>query len=196
MRRRATYYALGAVWLQLGVMASAASARLRWAVDAVDPQPDDRLLEVGCGHGVAAALVCERLDGGSVTAVDRSQKMIAAARKRTADCVGKARLVCATIEEADLGEEVYDKAFAVHVAALHKPGRALDTVRDRLAPDGRLYLFSQAPGWKTAAHARGFGAELRTSLPEGGVTVDELLVAELASGYAAGAVCSPISRRT
>jgi SAM-dependent methyltransferase len=177
-------------------MATAASARLRWAVDTVDPRPEDRVLEVGCGHGVAAALVCERLDGGTITAIDRSQKMIDVARKRTAGCAQKVRLVCATIEEADLGDEAYEKAFAVHVAALHGPGPALDAVRDRLAPDGRLYLFSQAPGWKTAADARGFAAELRTSLPEAGFTVDDLLVAELPSGYAAGAVCSPISRRT
>ena len=113
-------------------MTRSASDRQAWAVDVLDVAPDDRILEVGCGHGVAVSLVCERLDGGRITAVDRSPKMIAMAQKRNRAYAGKARFVTAGIEEANLGDETYDKVLAVHVAALHKRGPALDAVRNRL----------------------------------------------------------------
>jgi cyclopropane fatty-acyl-phospholipid synthase-like methyltransferase len=42
-------------------MASKPSERFVWAVDTLALDPADHLLEVGCGHGVAVSLVCERL---------------------------------------------------------------------------------------------------------------------------------------
>src|SRR5215218_7292615 len=106
-------------------VASNASDRLRWAVEVLDVAPDDRILEVGCGHGGAVSMVCERLDGGRVTALDHSPKMIEMAERRNQPRASKARFVAASLEEADLGDETYDKVFAVNVAALHKPGEAL-----------------------------------------------------------------------
>lgn len=44
--------------------------------------PADRVLEIGCGTGVAAALVCERLRRGRLMAIDRSAVAIRSARKR------------------------------------------------------------------------------------------------------------------
>jgi SAM-dependent methyltransferase len=149
-------------------VAEKASDRIAWAVEILDVGPDDRILEVGCGHGVAVSLVCEHLDRGRITAVDRSPKMIEMARTRNRAWGGRARFVTARIEDADLGDETYDRVFAVHVSAPHGPGRPLEVVRERLAPGGRLYLFSQAPGWKRPRHAERFGAELAATLGRAG----------------------------
>lgn len=170
------------------IVTGTASDRLVWAVEALDVAPDDRILEVGCGHGVAVSLVCERLGGGRITAVDRSAKMIAAARMRTRAHADKVRLIQSSLGEADLRDETYDKVFAIHVAALHKPGRGLDVVRERLAPGGRLYLFSQAPGWTTRQPAEQFAAELGDVLDVAGFAVERVLIGDFGQAFAAGVV--------
>src|ERR671915_466037 len=53
---------------------SPASDRLRWAVDRLDIQPQDRVLELGCGHaGATLATVRDHLaDGGALYVVEHS----------------------------------------------------------------------------------------------------------------------------
>ena len=86
-------------------MADAIAERVVWAVETLAVAPTDRLLEIGCGHGVAVSLVCERLEGGTITAIDRSAKMIAMAEKRNRAYVdaGKAAFQVASLAEANLG---------------------------------------------------------------------------------------------
>jgi ubiquinone/menaquinone biosynthesis C-methylase UbiE len=67
------------------------SVRLEAIIDQLDIRPDDRVLEVGCGHGVAATMVCERLESGCLTGVDRSAKMIEAAARPNATYVEAGR---------------------------------------------------------------------------------------------------------
>jgi SAM-dependent methyltransferase len=172
---------------------SPASERLRWAVDALGVEPSDRVLEVGCGHGVAATLICERLAGGRLTAIDRSAKMIEMASRRNEEHVAAGRAVFETVdlERADFGVERFDKVFGVHVAALWRSDAALAVVRRHLAPEGALYVIDQAPGWRTAADARASAARVAAALREHGFEVGEPLVGELEAAPAACVVARP-----
>ncbi len=124
------------------------SERLRSVVEQLDIRPDDRVLEIGCGHGVAATLVCERLEGGHLTAVDRSEKMIQAASRRNAAYVeaGRAEFLVASLEDLDLGDRRFDKIFAVRVGLFHRdPERARRLVERWLASGGEVFTFFDLP---------------------------------------------------
>ena len=124
------------------------SERLRAIVDGLEIRPGDRVLEIGCGHGVAATMVCERLDGGRLTAIDRSAKMIEAAARRNAAHVeaGLAEFLVATLEAADLGERRFELIFAVRVGLFHRePERARELAERWLAPQGALHAFFDEP---------------------------------------------------
>jgi ubiquinone/menaquinone biosynthesis C-methylase UbiE len=124
------------------------SDRLRAVVEALDVRPGDRVLEVGCGHGVAASLVCERLDGGHLVAVDRSPKMVEAAMRRNIEHVraGRAEFLVAHLESLDLGDRRFDKILAARVGLFHRePERAHELATRWLAPGGTLHAVFDPP---------------------------------------------------
>jgi ubiquinone/menaquinone biosynthesis C-methylase UbiE len=124
------------------------SERLRRVVERLQVAPADRVLEIGCGHGVAATMVCERLESGRLTAIDRSPKMIEAAARRNASYVeaGVAEFLVMTLEELDLGERRFDKVFAVRVGLFHRePARARALAERWLAPGGTLLAVFDEP---------------------------------------------------
>jgi SAM-dependent methyltransferase len=162
-------------------MAGKASERFVWAVDTLEVRPADRLLEVGCGHGVAVSLVCERLTAGTITAIDRSPKMIEMATRRNREHVdaGRAVLEAVALEEADFRDRRFDKAFAFNVAPFwQQPEAALGTVREHLTRHGAVYLFWDARH-SAPERARDLGNELADRLRDGGFSVDRVLVEDL-----------------
>jgi ubiquinone/menaquinone biosynthesis C-methylase UbiE len=94
-------------------------------------------------------MVCERLDGGRLTAIDRSATMIAAAARRNADHVaaGRAEFLVGSLEDLDLGDRRFDRVFAVRVGLFHRePERARRLVDPWLAPGGTLTVVFDEPG--------------------------------------------------
>ena len=122
------------------------SERLRAIVDDLGLRPGERVLEIGCGHGVAASFVLEA--GATLTAVDRSPKMIEAAARRNAAWVaaGTAEFLVTELESLDLGERRFDTILAVRVRLFHRdPPRARGLAEGWLAPGGRIVAAFDEP---------------------------------------------------
>jgi SAM-dependent methyltransferase len=123
--------------------------RVRWAVDQLPLRPGCRVLEIGCGSGTAAELVCARTGGARVLAVDRSATAVARTVERN---LGAVRSGVLTVRQAALAELAvpaasFDVAFAVDVNLFWTTPAdpELTVLRRALAPGGTL-LVAYGPG--------------------------------------------------
>ncbi len=134
---------------------SAISPRLAAVVDALPLRPGLRVLEIGCGPGVAARAVAARVGpDGFVLATDRSARAVAQARSGSAaeiaaGVMGVRQVAAEDIALAD-GEARYDLAFAVRVGAFDgrhpaAGARALARLVDVLVPGGVLWVDTGDP---------------------------------------------------
>lgn len=129
--------------------------RITRAVALLDVRPADRLLEIGCGGGVAVQLVCPLLETGTITAVDRSATAVERAVGRNTGEVEAGRAAFAQVSftapelsAAGLSGRHFDKIFAIYVN-LFWTGQAraeLALAASLLAPGGALYAFYEIPG--------------------------------------------------
>jgi len=130
-------------------MVTGISPRLQAVLDALPVGPASRVLEIGCGPGVAARAVAERLSTGHVLATDRSPAAIAQAGAGSAAEIATGRMSVRCVAAEDLvledGEEPYDLVFAIRVGALD--GRhpragvlALQRIAAATTPDARLFV--------------------------------------------------------
>lgn len=126
-----------------------ASDRIREFFEALPLRPGLRVLEIGCGPGVAARLVAERVAPGRVLAIDRSAKAVEQARAASAAeiAAGVMEVRQAAVEDFVLepGEARFDLVFAMRVGALdgrhpELEARALQRIGAALAPQGRVFI--------------------------------------------------------
>jgi SAM-dependent methyltransferase len=165
-------------------MAEKIPERLIWTVERLNIAPDDRVLEIGCGPGVAAALVCERLTTGKLVAIDRSEKAIAAAVKRNQTHIdaGKAEFRAMALEDASLHGQRFDKIFAVNVNVFWThPGQGMDVIRGLMEEEGIFYVVYHPPaGTDTAALA----GKVSEALAANGFAVVDTIRADLETAAA------------
>jgi SAM-dependent methyltransferase len=130
------------------------SDRIRDFVEALPLRPGLRVLEIGCGPGVAARLVAARVAPGLVLAIDRSSTAVAQARAGSAAEISAGRMLVRQVAVEDFvldaGEARFDLAFAMRVGALdgrhpELEARALARLRAALTPGGRVFIDGGTP---------------------------------------------------
>jgi SAM-dependent methyltransferase len=111
----------------------------RWTVDLLDVQPDDHILEVGFGPGIALEMVLQH--GARVSGVDFSPTMVDAARRRNRHAAGRIDLRHGDAEKLPFDDSTFDKAFSIHCIYFWKtPLQPLREIHRVLKPGGILIL--------------------------------------------------------
>lgn len=138
--------------------------RGQWTVGLLAVSQSDRVLEVGCGPGVALQACLKILkEGGEAVGLDHSDVMINQARRRNADAVRtkKLKLITGTIDDlpADAGQ--FDRIFSINVIQFAANQEAfIASCVKRLAPNGVL-VANQTDAGGSMAMARTL-TELKT----------------------------------
>lgn len=122
--------------------------RIRWAVDVMDVQPNDHVLEIGCGPGAGAELICQKLETGKLFAIDRSESGVDRTKRRCAQYVESGRLTVRQIDLATLRVPVkrLNKVFAFNVNLfwVRECAEEIALLHERVVPGGAVYLFYEA----------------------------------------------------
>jgi len=158
------------------VMAKRGSNRERnvWAVGLLDVQPQDRVLEVGFGPGIAIQEFARRATSGLVVGIDHSEVMLQQARKRNAAAVsaGRVDLRLGSAESLPAFDAPFDKVLAVNSLLFwDDPVARLKELHDLLRPGGRIAIAYQprGPGSTDEVAAR-TGRQLAAHFTEVGFT--------------------------
>ena len=148
----------------------------RLAVDALELEPDDVALDLGCGPGSAIALMVPR--ARKVYGMDQSRTMIEQAARNNSAAISEGRVVLrvGTFERLPYVSGSFDKILASNVMYFwHDIPAVLGEIRRVLKPGGRLAIYVTDAGtmrrWKFAGpdtHRLFTDEEVRAGLVEGG----------------------------
>ena len=138
----------GETWVELQRLLDMELGPLgREAQAALDPQPGDQVLDIGCGTGETSLdLAAATAPGGAVLGVDISRTLLDIATRRAADQGLKARFEVADAQTSDFGGERFDAAFSrFGVMFFADPAAAFANIRKALKPGGRIAFVCWRP---------------------------------------------------
>lgn len=112
-------------------------------LDFLEMKPNDKILEVGCGHGATLWSAAKRCANLSVTGIDFSDVMLSVARRRNRKMIASGRIKIDKGDSANLPylNDDFDKIYSVHTIYFwQNPEIHLREILRVLTPSGQFVL--------------------------------------------------------
>jgi SAM-dependent methyltransferase len=167
------------------LMAYRASNRRRnaWAVSLLDVRPDDRVLEIGFGPGLAIQQLSRIARAGYVCGIDHSELMLRQASRRNADGIrrGVVDLRLASVDALPAFDAPFDKILAVNAVLFWtEPNARFGALRELLRPGGLIAVAHQPRGpGVTDETSAARGQEIVAALSRAGFSAVQLETLDL-----------------
>lgn len=119
--------------------------RFHWAINLMNVQPSDVILEIGCGVGKAAELIAPRLAKGKLVAIDKSKPAVDKALKRNEAYVSSSNVKFIVSDLSRFSDDLtFNKIFCFNVNLFwtkRSVQKEMNIIRTHLAAAGKFYLF-------------------------------------------------------
>jgi ubiquinone/menaquinone biosynthesis C-methylase UbiE len=148
-----------------------------WAIEKMNIQPDDRILEIGYGPGNTIKLISEKLRNGSITGIDHSEVMYKQASKRNSEGIKNknVELLCGSAWDLMYPENTFDKIFASNVHFFwREPEEEFERLKTLLKIGGKFCLIFQ-PRWaKSEQEVKQIANNTKSQFVKTGFKINEL----------------------
>lgn len=94
-------------WFQTPIGALVKSVELEWVMNLLQPKPEEKILDAGCGSGIFTQPITEQ--GAKITGIDISQPMLERAQKR----LPQHEFLAADICDLPFTDEIFDKTVSI-----------------------------------------------------------------------------------
>lgn len=146
--------------------------RNEWTLRLLDLAPDDRVLEIGFGPGVAIERASHIVRAGEIVGIDHSATMVRQATRRNAAAIraGRVRLIHGDLNDCALPENGFDKIFSANVVQFwEEPVANFRHLRRLLKAGGRIATtYLPRHRGATVADTRRKSGEIRDALAAAG----------------------------
>jgi len=140
----------GVAMLEARAQAPSYRAMFRSLVDLMAPQPDSRILDVGCGSGAPDRLLAERLAGARIDAVDVNPFLLREAAALAAAFGDRIRFAPGSATALPFADDTFDCVFSVTVLEECDAEKAIAEIKRVTRPGGRIGIVVRAidlPQW-------------------------------------------------
>lgn len=119
-----------------------------WTIEQLQIQPDNHVLDLGCGAGHALAQMLRRYDHVHMTGLDRSSTIVRSASKRNQNALktGRAAVVQGDLKALPFPDAQFDHVFSIHTLHFWEDVPAVLAEIDRVLAPGGSFVITYCDG--------------------------------------------------